>query len=111
MTPSQKIQNRIRAFCKKYGILCYKLVGSLSGLPDLLLVKDSEVLFVEVKSKHDTLSPLQKHTIDALNKKQEIAIVIREGKNIEEILSGYLKMKKNAEKTLDNGAECGITNV
>jgi hypothetical protein len=36
-------------FCKKYGILCYKLVGSLSGLPDLL-VKDSEVLSLRSKA-------------------------------------------------------------
>jgi len=41
---------------------------SVAGYPDLILLKDGEATFVEVKEGRDTLKPLQKYRIDELKK-------------------------------------------
>ena len=59
---------------------------SKAGFPDVIVIKDSEVLFFEIKTEKDTLSSIQKHTIDIINKKKEIAFVIKDFETFKQIM-------------------------
>ena len=51
-----------------------------AGYPDLMLLKDGEVIFVEVKEEKDTLKPLQKKRIDELKQLKFDAYCIQKNK-------------------------------
>lgn len=53
-----------------------------SAYPDLMLLKDGEVIWVEVKETKDTLKPLQKKRIDELKANGFEAYCIQKGKGI-----------------------------
>lgn len=63
------LQAHIVRLCKARGALCYKFESpARRGVPDLLLIYEGRVIFIEVKSpaKTGTLSPLQRHEIKQL---------------------------------------------
>ena len=51
-----------------------------SGYPDLMCMKDGEVIFIECKEAKDTLKPLQKLRIDELRANGFEAMALEEGK-------------------------------
>jgi Holliday junction resolvase len=66
----QQIQSKIKKKLEKEGFLVVKLIKtSLNGIPDLMVLKDGEVFFVEVKQANGKLSELQKFRIDELKNK------------------------------------------
>lgn len=62
-------QTRLKKQFEKDGYKVLKLIRlSENGYPDLMLMKDGQVMFIEVKELNDTLKELQKARIDELRK-------------------------------------------
>lgn len=61
-----------RQVIKKYEALGYYAIKlfktNKNGIPDLLLLKNDDIIFVEVKAKKTTFSPLQKFRATELRK-------------------------------------------
>jgi Holliday junction resolvase len=61
-----------RMVIKRYeseGWYCIKIIKSnKNGIPDLLMLKNGEALFIEVKGKNTPLEPLQKYRKEELEK-------------------------------------------
>lgn len=71
MPSESTLQSFIVKLCGKYGVLCYKFSSpSRRGVPDLLLLCEGRVLFIEVKNPNGKgrLSPLQEIEIDRLSR-------------------------------------------
>ena len=65
------------------GYIVLKIIRlNKAGYPDLMLLKDGEVIFVEVKEANDTLRELQKKRIDELNNNGFKSYCIQKGKGI-----------------------------
>ncbi len=65
-----KFPQQLREKYIKEGYLVLNLVKlSDAGYPDMLILKDGEATFIEIKEGRDTLKPLQKYRIDQLRKK------------------------------------------
>ena len=88
MTPAQKIKSKIREYCKKNGYIFINIIScSVAGIPDLCVITFEKVYFFEVKSKNDTLKPLQKVTIQEINEtKPNTAFVVGSLEDVVEIL-------------------------
>jgi hypothetical protein len=55
---------------EEQGYLVLKTIRlNITGMPDLILLKDGKTTFVELKKGNDTLKDLQKFRIDELRKK------------------------------------------
>lgn len=62
-----KIQTKIKKKLQEDGWIVVKLIKtSLTGIPDILALKDGKAMFVEVKQPKGVLSPIQQHVIDTL---------------------------------------------
>lgn len=71
-----KIQSNIIKYAKSINIFVIKIgVSYPSGVPDLLLLHNSKVLFIEVKSTSGKLSHMQKYISNEI-RKQDIDILI-----------------------------------
>lgn len=63
----QAIQTKIKKKLEKNGWFVIKLIKtSVNGIPDLLVIKNNEVMFIEVKQPNGKLSELQKVRIAEL---------------------------------------------
>ena len=63
----QQIQTKIIKRLKKEGWYVIKLIKtSVSGIPDLIAIKENETIFIEVKRPDGVLSELQKVRIKEL---------------------------------------------
>lgn len=61
------IQTKIKKKLQEDGWTIVKLIKtSLTGIPDLLALKDGKAMFVEVKQPKGVLSPIQDHVIKTL---------------------------------------------
>lgn len=66
MLESQR-QTKIKKKLQDDGWIVVKLIKtSLTGIPDILALKDGKAMFVEVKQPKGVLSPIQKHVIETL---------------------------------------------
>lgn len=62
-------QNKLISKFQKEGYTVIKLIRcNVTGIPDLMLLKEGVTKFVEVKEDNDTLKPLQRYWIDKLRK-------------------------------------------
>lgn len=67
----QQIQTKIIKRLKKDGWYVIKLIKtSVSGIPDLIAIKENETFFIEVKKEDGKLSALQKVRIEELKEKK-----------------------------------------
>ena len=67
MALEQNLQKKIQKKLQEEGWLCIKLIKTtLNGIPDLMALKDSKTMFVEVKQPKGKLSELQKLRIEQL---------------------------------------------
>jgi len=65
-----KIQKKIITELEKRGYFCVKLIKTnKNGVPDLLVCKDNDYFFVEVKTEKGKLSELQKCRIKEMKLK------------------------------------------
>ena len=65
-----KRQAKIIAKLTQEGWLCVKLIKtSVNGIPDILCLKNSETMFIEVKQPDGKLSELQRIRIQQLKEK------------------------------------------
>lgn len=79
MASEQVIQTRIKKHFESQGFFVIKLIKtSVNGIPDLLVIKQNRVKFVEVKKPGGVLSELQKYRIREL-RKQGIDAVAMDG--------------------------------
>ena len=63
----QQIQTKIIKRLKKDGWYVIKLIKtSVSGIPDLIAIKENECFFVEVKNEKGKTSPIQDFRIEEL---------------------------------------------
>ena len=44
------VEDHLRNKCKQYDILCIKLLPSISGIPDRILIGKGKIIFVELKA-------------------------------------------------------------
>lgn len=66
MLESQR-QTKIKKKLQEDGWIVVKLIKtSLTGIPDILALKNGKAMFVEVKQPKGVLSPIQKHVIETL---------------------------------------------
>ena len=64
------IQTKIKNKMQEDGWTVIKLIKtSMNGIPDILALKNGEVMFIEVKQPKGVVSPLQKHVIKTLREK------------------------------------------
>jgi len=60
-------QTQIKKKLQEDGWIVVKLIKtSLTGIPDILALKDGKAMFVEVKQIKGVLSPIQSHVIETL---------------------------------------------
>lgn len=63
-------QTKIKKQLEKEGWFVIKLIKtSINGIPDLMALKDSETIFIEVKQPKGILSEIQKYRIKELREK------------------------------------------
>ena len=63
----QAIQKKISDRLKKEGWIVVKLIKTtMNGIPDIMALRNGEVLFVEVKQPNGKLAPLQELRIQEL---------------------------------------------
>ena len=72
---SGRIQTEIETWVMKNGAQIAMKIGGKEGTPDLMIIVDSTVLFVEVKSGGDRERPLQKVFRRKANTRREISFV------------------------------------
>lgn len=68
----KQLQNKIKLYAKQKNMLCFKVAAQAQrGLPDLCIVSEGVVGFVEVKHPDGTgrLSALQEYTINQLKQR------------------------------------------
>lgn len=76
-------QTKLKEHFKKEGYKVLKLVRlSENGYPDLMLLKNGESIFIEVKEEKDTLKELQKLRINELISNGFKALCIQKTKGI-----------------------------
>lgn len=64
------IQKKIKETHEKDGWLVVKIIQTtMNGIPDLLLIKDGRVIFVEVKQKKEKSTPLQEYIQNKIRSK------------------------------------------
>ncbi len=62
-----KIQKKIIDKLKKDGFFIIKIIrANISGIPDILAIKNGKVFFIEVKTDNGKLSEIQKHRIQQI---------------------------------------------
>ena len=60
-------QTQIKKKLQEDGWIVIKLIKtSLTGIPDIIALKDGKAMFVEVKQPKGVLSPIQHHVIETL---------------------------------------------
>ncbi len=60
-------QTQIKKKLQADGWIVVKLIKtSLTGIPDILALKDGKAMFVEVKQPKGVISPIQQYVIDTL---------------------------------------------
>jgi Holliday junction resolvase len=60
-------QTQIKKKLQEDGWIVVKLIKtSLTGIPDILALKDGKAMFVEVKQPKGVISPIQQYVIDTL---------------------------------------------
>ena len=60
-------QTQIKKKLQEDGWIVVKLIKtSLTGIPDLMCLKEGEVKFIEVKQPKGVISPIQQYVIDTL---------------------------------------------
>lgn len=60
-------QTQIKKKLQEDGWIVIKLIKtSLTGIPDIIALKDGKAMFVEVKQPKGVLSPIQHHVIEIL---------------------------------------------
>ncbi len=75
-------QKMIKQYTKE-GYKVLKIIRlNVNGMPDLMLLKDGKVKWVEIKKAGDTLKPLQKLRIEELREMGFEAICLHETKGI-----------------------------
>lgn len=63
----KNIQTKIKKKLQEDGWIVVKLIKtSLTGIPDILALKNGKAMFVEVKQPKGVLSPIQTHVIETL---------------------------------------------
>lgn len=61
------IQSSIKKKLEADGWIVVKLIKtSMNGIPDLMCLKEGEVIFIEVKQPKGVISPIQNHVIKTL---------------------------------------------
>lgn len=74
-----KIQSKIIKRYEDDGYLVVKLIKTnKNGIPDLMLLKNGKVFFIEVKSKTGIVAELQKYRHDELIKQGFDVLILRE---------------------------------
>jgi len=76
-TPAQKIQQKIKDYCKDNDLDYFKTIASSSnGDPDVRIVMEGITFYFEVKAPGDKLSSIQKYVISRLNRTSLICFVV-----------------------------------
>jgi len=92
MAGEANLQTRISTCCKKLAILCFKLdAAGQRGFPDLLLLKDSKIVFIELKNPngHGRLSAPQTRMIEKFKKEKVNIYVVENFEQFEAIKKRY----------------------
>jgi len=64
-----QIQKKIMDRLTKSGWFVVKLIQTnRNGIPDLMCIRNGVTIFLEVKAENGSVSPLQEHMIECLNK-------------------------------------------
>lgn len=67
MGPEAKVENHLRLRVKKAGGMCVKLMPTIAGIPDrMVLLPGGKIRFVELKSSTGLLRPVQRVMHDRL---------------------------------------------
>lgn len=78
---ASKYQNKVINDMKLQGFTVVSVVKlSSNGYPDLMCMKDGDVVWIECKESNDTLKPLQKYRIDELRLNGFEAYCLQDGK-------------------------------
>ena len=78
---SSSFQSKIIKEYEAKGYLVLKLIRlNLNGFPDLMCLRDGNVIFIESKEANDTLKPLQEKRIKELKRIGFDAFVMKDAK-------------------------------
>ncbi len=80
------LQKKIIEDLKGMGWLCLKLIQTnQNGIPDLEIIKDGRVIFLEIKTSWGRVSDLQHYRIEQLRNQNIETYVIKGVKEFEEL--------------------------
>jgi Holliday junction resolvase len=79
-----EIQKRIKERLERNGYWVTKLIQTTTnGIPDIMAIKNGNVIFLEVKTPSGSVSELQKFRLDQLNTFGVFAAVVRSVEDID----------------------------
>ena len=90
------LQSKIRKKLKDAGWFVTKLIQtSTNGIPDLLIIRNEIVIFIEIKKEDGRLSPLQQFRIEEMKSFGAIIIIAHTLTDIEHLCKNFSPPPKN----------------
>lgn len=84
------VEGYLRKQCAAYGFLCYKFTSpGHNGVPDEIIIKDGNIIFVETKSPVGHLSEIQKKRISEMKDNGADVRVCHTRKSIDKLLREF----------------------
>lgn len=106
MILEKDIQAKIKKQLERSGWLVIKLIQtSLNGIPDLLCIRESEAVFIEVKRPGGKVSPLQTYRIGQLKSKHIQVIIAYSTTDTDHLCQiSSLKQQKNIQPIISQSS-------
>lgn len=85
--PEAKLENYLETKAKDNGLLHFKFISGITGVPDRILIGNSMIAFVELKAAAGRLSSRQKFIINSIRKHGGMVFIPYNKQQIDDIIA------------------------
>ena len=90
-SPERKLERQLVAYCKQNGVYCRKFVSpGCAGVPDRILLRAGQVVFLELKSPGKKPSALQTREMELIRRAGGVAMCEDSWEVIQSLIDTYL---------------------